>query len=203
MTAPMRIARATPQDLDVVLGLIDQAADWLRLKGVDQWSRPWPDRASRDVRIHQGLANGKTWIVWHNDIPVATVTMATRPNPQVWAKSYCECDLSQRAVYAHRLISARNYTGWGLGAELINWTGLRARREYGAKWIRIDVWTTNTGLHGYYKKRGFERCGFCPDPTYPSGALFQKPVTAIMGHASQLLILRSGNGEPLVPADRR
>jgi len=72
-----------------------------------------------------------------------------------------------------------NYAGWGLGAELIDWAGLRARREYGAKWIRIDVWTTNTALHGYYLKRGFEPCGSCANPAYPSRALFQKPVSAI------------------------
>jgi hypothetical protein len=28
-------------------------------------------------------------------------------------------------------------------------------------------------------KRGFEPCGFCADSNYPSGALFQKPVSAI------------------------
>jgi GNAT superfamily N-acetyltransferase len=179
MTAPMRIVLATSQDLDIVLGLIDEAADWLRLKGVDQWSQPWPDRQNRDARILKGLTGRKTWIVWHHDTPAATITMTARHNPKIWSQSHCECDLTQPAVYAHRLITARNYASSGLGAELINWTGLRARREYGAKWIRIDVWTTNTGLHGYYRKRGFEPCGFCPDRTYPSGALFQKPVTAI------------------------
>ena len=120
---------------------------------------------------------GWTWIVWHGRTPAATVTIATNANAAVW--SACECDLAERAVYAHRLITARNYAGWGLGAELLNWAGLHGRREYGAKWIRIDVWTSNTALHGYYMKRGFEPCGYCPDHTYPSGALFQKPVSEI------------------------
>jgi hypothetical protein len=67
----------------------------------------------------------------------------------------------------------------GLGAELINWAGLRGQRLYGAKWIRIDVWSTNTDLHDYYQRQGFEPCGRCDDPGYPSGALFQKAVAAI------------------------
>jgi hypothetical protein len=79
----------------------------------------------------------------------------------------------------HRLITARDYGGLGLGAELIDWAGLRGSHLYEAKWVRIDVWTTNIALHKYYVGTGFEPCGMYNDPRYPSGALFQKPVTAI------------------------
>lgn len=177
----MRIvqAAATQQNLAAILGLIEEASGWLGTKGTDQWARPWPSRDARDARVLRGLEVGKTWIVWDGEIPAATVTIATRPNPAVWSTSASRCDLSERAAYVHRLITARDYAGWGLGAELIDWAGLRGRRDYGAKWIRIDVWTSNTGLHEYYGKRGFEPCGFCADPDYPSGALFQKRVSRI------------------------
>jgi GNAT superfamily N-acetyltransferase len=176
----MRIARAedTDRDLQGVLGLIEEARTWLGTMGTDQWASPWPDLKSRDARVRRGLAVGKTWIVWDDEIAVATVTIATGPNTKVWSK-HAAYDLSERAVYAHRLITARKYAGYGLGAELIDWAGLGGRRDYGAKWIRIDVWTSNEGLHEYYLKRGFERCGNCADTRYPSGALFQKPVSAI------------------------
>jgi GNAT superfamily N-acetyltransferase len=173
----MRIARAkdTDRDLQAVLGLIDEARTWLGTMGTDQWASPWPDLKSRDERVRRGLAVGKTWIVWDDEIAVATVTIATGPNTKVWSGH----DLSDRAVYAHRLITARKYAGYGLGAELIDWAGLSGRRDYGAKWIRIDVWTSNGGLHNYYLQNGFERCGTCADRDYPSGALFQKPVSMI------------------------
>jgi GNAT superfamily N-acetyltransferase len=189
MTIKMRIVRAkdTDQDLQTVLGLIDEARIWLQAKGMNQWASPWPDKDSRDARVRRGLAVGKTWIVWHDDIPAATVTIATRPNTNVWPKhgtsydlSYDPSyDLSERAVYAHRLITARDYANYGLGAQLIDWAGLRGRHDYGAKWIRIDVWTTNTALHNYYLNIGFTRCGTCADRDYPSRALFQKPVSGI------------------------
>lgn len=177
----MRIARAadTRENLETVLGLIEEASAWLGTTGTDQWAKPWPDEEGRDARVRRGLQVGKTWIVWDGEIPAATVTVATRSNRAVWSRPACECDLSERAVYVHRLITARNYAGWGLGAELIDWAGLRGRRDYGARWIRIDVWTSNTVLHEYYRKREFEPCGFCADPSYPSGALFQKPVSKI------------------------
>ena len=108
----------------------------------------------------------------HRD--AATITITTRRNNAVWAKPACTADLAERAVFVHRLITSRKYAGLGLGAELIDWAGLRGCREYGAKWIRIDVWRTNTGLHDYYKSKGFKPCGTCADPDYPSGALFRE-----------------------------
>jgi GNAT superfamily N-acetyltransferase len=177
---PFALRRAAPGDLPEVRRLICEAADWLHTsKHTDQWAKPWPTREARDQRLLAGLKNGKTWIVWDGDIPAATVTVASRANSAVWSDLGGECDLSERAVYAHRLITARAYAGQGLGAELIDWTGLRGQRLYGAKWIRIDVWGSNTALHDYYLETGFKLCGSCADPCYPSGALFQKPIAAI------------------------
>ena len=180
VAAPLQIARANAQHLDTVLGLIDDARGWLWTKDTDQWQEPWPTVAARDARVLKGLQNGKTWIVWDGDIAAATVTIATVHNPAVWSKPTCTCDLTERAVYVHRLITARKYAGCGLGAELIDWAGLRGRRKHRARWIRIDVWSTNTGLHNYYVSKGFQSCGRCAEPGYPSGALFEKPVAGIM-----------------------
>jgi GNAT superfamily N-acetyltransferase len=179
VTAPLHIARANAQHLDTVLGLIDDARRWLWTKDTNQWEEPWPTAAARNARVLKGLQNGKTWIVWDGAIAAATVTIATAHNPAVWSEPTCTCDLTERAVYVHRLITARKYAGCGLGAELINWAGLRGRRKNRARWIRIDVWSTNRGLHDYYMSKGFRPCGTCADPDYPSGALFEKPVAGI------------------------
>lgn len=177
----MRIVRAEPtaENLAAVLGLIEDARGWLWTKNTNQWATPWPSQEARDARVFKGLESGTTWLVWHEETPAATVTVTTRKNPAVWSPPACTCDLSERAVFVHRLITARPYSGQGLGAELIDWAGLRGRRLYGAKWIRIDVWSDNTALHGYYQDKGFRRCGVCADPGYPSGALFEKPTSLI------------------------
>ena len=172
----MRLDFATPADLGAILGLIEEASRWLKALGKDQWAEPWPDRDRRDARVLKGLANKKTLIVRQGDTAVATVTMANWHNPKVWVKGPCTADLTERAVYLHRLVTARKYAGHGLGELLINSAEKRARAVYGAKRTRIDVWTTNTDLHRYYEKLGFESCGECPDPSYPSGALFQRSI---------------------------
>lgn len=179
MTSSLRLARAeaTPENLNTILRFIAEARGYLAVKGTDQWSKPWPDKKQRDVRVWQGLERGATWIVWVGRRPAATVTVARTPNTAVWRDA--ECSLDEPAVYAHRLIIDRQFAGWGLGADLIDWTGVYGHREWGAKWIRIDVWTTNEGLHGYYMNKGFDPCGIAPDPEYPSGKLFQKSVSDI------------------------
>ncbi len=83
------------------------------------------------------------------------------------------------AVYVRRVVVSRPYAGHGLGSQLLDWAGLRASRVYGARWVRVDVWTTNEELHDYYKSQGFKYRGLCPIPDYPSAALFQKSVDQI------------------------
>lgn len=173
---PIRLDIATPADLEAILGLIEEASRWLKARGKDQWAVPWPNREQRDARVLKGLVNRKTVIVRQGDTAVATVTMANWHNPNVWVSRSCTADLTERAVYLHRLITARKYAGHGLGESLINWAEKRAHAMYGAQRTRIDVWTTNTDLHRYYQKLGFESCGRCPDPSYPSGALFERPI---------------------------
>lgn len=178
-TTPMRIACADPADMMTVLGLIEDARNWLWVKDTDQWAKPWPDEEARNARVLRGLRARETWIVWDGDIPAATITITPRRDPDVWSTSACTCDLTEPSVFVHRLITAKKYSGSRLGAELLDWAGLRGHRLYGAKWIRTDVWSTNKALHYFLRWRGFEPCGFCADPQYPSGSLFQKPVSAI------------------------
>jgi GNAT superfamily N-acetyltransferase len=172
---PLALRYAAERDHDIIVDLIDAAAAWLRTKNTDQWAQPWPSREDRDWRIRQDLISGNTWIAWYDGTPAATITADSVPNP-IWPME------TQRdpAVYARRLVVSRTFAGRGLGATLLDWAGLRARRHYGARWIRVDVWTTNTALHTYFRRQGFEICGF-PEASghYPSAALFQKATKAI------------------------
>jgi ribosomal protein S18 acetylase RimI-like enzyme len=62
---------------------------------------------------------------------------------------------------------------------LLNWAANRAVRSYGARWVRVDVWTTNKELHDYYQRQGFTLVRIRNDLEYPSGALFQRPTTEL------------------------
>jgi GNAT superfamily N-acetyltransferase len=190
MTSAWRVAQASSEHFGVIVELIDEARGWLPAKGTSQWWTSYPNEKERNKRINRALESGATWIVWAGDRAVATVTTARSPNLKVWAEA--ECYVTEPAVYAHRLVVTRDFAGQGLGAELIDWVGLRGREDYEAMWLRIDVWSTNRGLQDYYIKRGFEPCGWCPDPDYPSGALLQKSLLGLTAPASPLFVA----GEP-------
>lgn len=171
------LRRASAHDFGAVRGLVTEASRWLRTKDTDQWQKPWPDEEGRLKRIAGAIEAGRTWIVWDGRRPAATFT-ASPNHHEIWPVE------NQRdpAVYIRRLVVSRDrkYAGQGLGGQLLDWAALRARREGGARWERVDVWTTNTKLHDYYRGRGFRFCGFCEwIAGYPSAALFQKPVDEI------------------------
>lgn len=180
MTATYTIRLAKQADMPAILDLIDSAAKWLQAcKDTDQWARPWPDEGSRDARVEQGIKDSLTWIV--EDSPgmlAATVTCREHGNDTLWS----EAELAEDAVYVSRLIVSRELAGRGIGAGLIDWAGALGIRQRRAKWIRVDVWTTNLTLHHYYRAQGFDHLRTVPFPRYwdyPSAALFQKATTKI------------------------
>lgn len=195
----VHIRQATMSDVDVILGLIAEAADWLReKKDTDQWQRPWPSPDAPRRRVIGGIQAGRTWIAWDGATPAATITVQREQDPGLPELWTWEDDGYDKTIYIHRLVVSRDYAGMGLGAALINWAGERGA-EHGAKLIRIDVWTTNEGLHAYYRGQGFSFVRNHGDPGYPSGALFQREIA---GHTDAALVSLvteppgTGGGQP-------
>jgi ribosomal protein S18 acetylase RimI-like enzyme len=174
-----QIRRAVLDDMPAIIALIGEAAYWLQTtRRTNQWAKPWPDRAARDARIRQGIKNGLTWMVMDRGALAATVTCREHGSDTLWTRA----ELREPAVYVSRLIVRRDHARRGIGAALIDWAGLHGIEGWGAHWIRVDVWTTNDGLHGYYKGQGFTHlrtAEFENEWVYPSGALFQKPTREI------------------------
>ncbi len=194
MTDTLSVRQAVVGDMPTILAMIDEAADWLGTKGTDQWARPWPTTRGRDRRVRRGLRKNKTWIVEMDGVPIGTVTLRRRGNRRLWTAQ----ERREPAVYLSRLVIRRDYAGQAIGEALIDWAGARAARDWGAHWVRIDVWTTNVALHDYYKKRGFRPYGdqrSAKINDYPSAALFQKPVVEIDETAAARFTEASGPGD--------
>jgi GNAT superfamily N-acetyltransferase len=169
------LRRASTDDFEVVHSLLMEASQWLqREKNTDQWAAPWPDENGRNERVMRAIEARRTWIAWDDAQPAATLT-ASPNHHMIWPEE----NERDPAVYVRRVVVSRPYAGHGLGSQLLDWAGLRASRVYGARWVRVDVWTTNEELHDYYKSQGFKYRGLCPIPDYPSAALFQKSVDHI------------------------
>jgi ribosomal protein S18 acetylase RimI-like enzyme len=174
------IRLGTEGDFGAIAQLIQEAADWLRLKGSDQWDKPWPSQKKKDERVRRSLRAGRTWLVLEDGVIVATITCHPDANKWLWKRR----ERAERAVYISRLIVSRQAKGRRIGEELIDWAGKWALVQYRACWIRIDVWTTNYALQHYYQAVGFEFQRICKPwryviKKYPSGALLQKSTAGL------------------------
>lgn len=169
-----------PGDLDEVLGLVHEAAEWLQSKNTDQWQQPWPDPDTKRERVRTDLNKGKTWLMLDGQAAVATITIDNDQPLDLLEQAVWPADTSLlTAIYVRRVVVSRDYSGLGLGAALLDWAAVIAKRDHGAHLIRVDVWTTNTALHRYYRNQGFIRRYATyerPAELYPSQALFERPV---------------------------
>jgi ribosomal protein S18 acetylase RimI-like enzyme len=156
---PFVLRLAMLGDLDDVVRLVREADDWLRSKGIDQWQKPWPDRAGYRERILNDLFKGKTWLLHDGQTVAATITIDTDEPLGIDGHPVWVPDKSEKpALYVRRVIVSRRYARRGLGAALLDWAADVARRNHGAELIRIDVRTTNQRLQSYYERQHFTRC---------------------------------------------
>ncbi|MEW1760435.1 GNAT family N-acetyltransferase [Streptomyces cyaneofuscatus] len=164
----MIVVRAVPADIPRLLQFRTDAARWLNAQGSDQWSTPYPPELLND-----SVSAGEVYLFHPTPqaAPVATVTLDQKAEPVLWT----EKERSEKALYVHKLTLAHPGSGDGLGARILDWCGDQAARE-GAKWLRLDAWTTNTRLHAYYERLGFTHLRTVDDPAaYESGWVAQRP----------------------------
>lgn len=165
----MIIEPAQADDLAEVIAMRQEASDWLRERGIDQWSKPWPDHDGMVTRISASIAAGETWMIrTPDDGTVATVALDTYADPRLWTP----LERQEPALYLHRLIVRRSHAG--LGSHVLNWACKQAAK-LSKQWVRIDVWTHNEPLHRYYLANGFQHVRTLNLSDYPSSALFQRP----------------------------
>jgi ribosomal protein S18 acetylase RimI-like enzyme len=164
------VRQADAADIPRLLELREEAARWLAERGSDQWAQAWPDDGRMRQTIARSVEAGHTWCVEDEyDTVVATLTTDQRTFPGLWTA----VEEAEPAWYVHRLIVSRSADCPGLGSQLLDWAGSRAA-EAGARWIRVDVWTTNDDLQRYYQHEGFEHVRTVVRDDYPSGALLQR-----------------------------
>jgi GNAT superfamily N-acetyltransferase len=122
----------------------------------------------------RNIEAGETFIVWDDDgTPAATIAVNRWAKPELWTEE----ERGEPALYAHKVTVDRAYAGQGLGGELLDWAGTKAADE-DARWLRVDVWTTNERLQ-HYLEQGFTYVRTVVLPHNPSGALFQRPAKRV------------------------
>ncbi|MYT32924.1 MULTISPECIES: GNAT family N-acetyltransferase [unclassified Streptomyces] len=170
----LRSARA--DETDVVATMRDEAAAWLRSRGIDQWQYPADTK-----NISRDIARGNVYVALDGASYLGTVTVDGFADPEFWLPG----DAPAGALYAHRLVTRPTARGMALGAAMLDWASQEAK-EAGKRWLRVDVWKTNADLCRYYEGRGFEKVRTVDLPHRSSGALYQRRAGTTIGSGPRL-----------------
>lgn len=167
----MILTTATLDDLPEVMRMRDQARQWLRERGSDQWQKPWPDSRTEYLRMVEYIRTGAMRMLrGRHGKAVGSFAITDAGDPRLWTQE----ELAEPALYLHGFMIRRELAG--TGGPVLDWVSWRAAAaSEPKKYVRIDVWTTNYGLQRYYRKHGFQDVRTVHrDDGYPSGALFQR-----------------------------
>ena len=120
------LRQASAEDLPVVFALLNDAAEWLASRGIDQW----PARFERDgewraERIEKYVADGYVYIASDDRGYVATITLSPHADPDF---AHGWPDGPGDALYVYRMATMRRAAGRNLGARLLDWAD-RPRRQ--------------------------------------------------------------------------
>jgi GNAT superfamily N-acetyltransferase len=167
----VRIRRATPGDVAAVVDMRYGLTRWLSSIGTDQWTSDLGiDRAEVERRVSASIAEGTTWIAYAEEEVVGSIAIDQITDGALWSVE----ELAE-SVILHRMMVRREFAGRQIGTRMISWAEQIALIE-NRKWIRLDAWDTNEGLHAYYLSQGFERVRHVKNHRFPSATLFQRAV---------------------------
>ncbi len=176
----MIVRAAALSDVDTVLRWRSQRAAWIAARGSDQWQTPWPRSLAE-----QAVRSGQMWMIWDGTDPVASFVLSDAAQvTELWKLDtdyghlWLDSDRPASALYVSKMVVPLEHAGEGLGAEILDWCGGTAF-EAEKIWLRLDAWTTNTGLHDWYMRQGFKLVRVVP--TRVSGACFQRPALPYRG----------------------
>ena len=133
----MEIHPAIARDAVTILTLRHAAEDWLRARGIDQWT---PREVPLTV-IEKQVLRGEFFVARNSRS--AQIIGAVRliwSDPEIWGES------AVRAAYVHGLVIDRSLVGVGLGRDLLTWAARRPSDSTAPKRIRRCAGTTATSV---------------------------------------------------------
>ena len=136
----MKVERAGPRELDDVVGVLSEAAAWLRARGIEQWPYPYPV-----PWVAASIERGETYLAQVDGSVAGTITLRWE-DPAFWGDQPPVAGVAVRREYA------------GRGPELLEWAAEQVRLE-GRDFLRLDCRTDNAALRAYYERQGFEHRG--------------------------------------------
>lgn len=138
-----KIVRTTPEDLNFVFWLYEEAMKYQYAKGYNVWKGY--DKEVLASEMNAGLQHKLIL-----DEKIAMVFSAIYSDKLLWQ------DLDHDdAVYVHRLVVNPESRGQGLFKHVFEWLIADAQSK-GRKYLRLDTWGDNPKMIAYYESFGYK-----------------------------------------------
>jgi GNAT superfamily N-acetyltransferase len=146
------IRPGSAQDEDVVLGLFDEAIEWLVESGLSgQWGEdPFSGRPEMRRLVGRTLRENDVLIAEHDGRPVGALAVGACP-------AYVPGNPVPE-LYVALLLSSRRLSGEGIGARLLG-LACEMAGERGRRMVRVDCRADSPRLIKFYEGEGFTRQG--------------------------------------------
>lgn len=163
----MYLIPAGVDDVDAFVALLEDAAQWMVDRGIEQW-RPGAMAAQRTM-IVDAQSRGELLVVREAGRVVGGVVLRAEADP-IWMGRPADS-----ALYLSKLVVARSRIGERLGERILAGAeGIATDRAAG--WLRLDCVATNHSLARYY-----QRLGYYPRETVVGRLLHDKKITQFGG----------------------
>lgn len=164
----LQFVLAQPMDAAVVCALLEEAGQWLEMRGIDQWPSQLP--AQFRSAVADRIAWRETYLVMLAGQPVGTLTLQWS-DVAVWGEQPSD------AGYVHGLVVRRSVSGQGIGQRMLEWAAGQVAGA-GGHFLRLDCRADNAALCAYYQRAGFRPCGRLEQGRWPA-QLFEKRVSQV------------------------
>jgi GNAT superfamily N-acetyltransferase len=144
MESPINIRQATPQDAEVVLDILAEAARWLEQSGMPLWR----GGELAPAQIAADVAAGLYCLALCGGDPAGTARFQLQ-DPIFWPDAP-----EQDAAYIHRLAVRRRYAGCGVSTALLR-SAVERTRGLGRRYLRLDCEESRPRLRATYESFGF------------------------------------------------
>lgn len=146
----MDVVRGGPADVPAIMRMLDDAQDWLASQGrTGQWGTDhWSAIPAAVDRFTQLASSGTVWLAVVDGV-VAGVIITSTASPDYVPPA------TEPEHYVSLLVTARAFTGAGVGAALLAHARAEARAA-GVDLLRVDCYDGDDHrLVAYYEKQGF------------------------------------------------
>lgn len=139
------IRQAIEADVEIVAGILGEAADWLAQHRTPLWRS---DEVTTD-RIEADVRDGLFFIAASDGETAGTVKF------QLTDREFWPDVPDDESAFVHRLAVRRRFAGGIVSSALVHWAAERAS-AMGRRYLRLDCDASRERLRAVYTRMGFE-----------------------------------------------